>query len=245
MIHDPPGESRPPDEPRTGIAARPQGLDLAGEVPESIRRANLRQESNVKSIGQLCYLVAFFSFLGTLEFFLFAVGVIPQAREMKSLTPPGLLQFIFWMLCFGFLINTLAQAALGFGLIHLQAWARWTVVVLTAISLVISTLMSLVTCLANPTSGLLKEVIGFEVTGVTLGLISLLVGVAFHVLILYPLLTPSTGVIFSQAYQVIVRKSPQIKSRMHWLLKLSIGFILAGVLGFLGYLLAIYFWIID
>jgi len=223
----------------------PGDANLAEGDPEAVRRSYLRHESNIKSVGQLCYLVAFFSILGTLEFFLFARGVIPQPPEMKALAPPGLIRVLFWVMTFGFLLNTLAQMALGYGLIHLQAWARWTVVVLTAISLVSGTMMSLVACVANPDSVLLKQVIGFEINGVIFGLVSLVVGGAFHGLILYPLLTRNSGVVFSNPYKEVIRETPRIRSRMHWLLKLFIGLLLALVLGFVAFLLAIYFRVID
>jgi hypothetical protein len=224
---------------------RPGDLDLTSSDPETVRRAYLRHESNVKSVGQLCYLVAFFSLLGTLEFSVFAAGIIPPPPEMKALAPPGVIRAMFWAMAAAFVVNTLAQLALGYGLIHLQAWARWTVVVLTAISLASNILTSLAACMANPAPGLMGPLIGFEIHGMILGLVSLLVGGAIHGLILYPLLTPSAGVVFSQAYREVIRKTPQIKCRMHWLLKLFIGLLLALVLGFGAFLMAIYFRLVD
>ena len=197
--------------------------------PESVRRAYLRHESNVKSIGLLCYLVAFFSLLGALEFSLFAKGVLPQPPELKAIASPDLIRLGFWALAFGFLINTIGQVALGHGLVHLQAWARWTVAALTLLSLASGSVMSLAACVAYPIQGVL----------------SLVIGGATHGLILYPLLTPRSGVVFSAAYRDVIRKTPGIKGRMHWLLKSLIGLILAGFFGFLAFLGAIYFRIID
>ena len=196
----------------------------------SIRLANLRQESNVKSVGQLCYLVAFLSLLGTLEFFLFAKGILTLPREFKAyVRPEELLRLAFWVTTFAFLINTIGQLVLGYGLTHLQAWARWTVLALTAISLASHVGLSLVACVAYPIPGLL----------------SLLIGGAIHGLILYPLARPGSGTVFSASYKEVVRRTPDIKGRMHWLLKAFIGLLLSLVLGFLAYLLAIYLWIID
>jgi hypothetical protein len=197
--------------------------------PESVRRANRRRESGVKSVGQLCYLVAFFSPLGTLEFFLFAKGLLAQPPEMKAVASPELVRLAFWVLTLAFLLNTIGQVALGYGLTHLQAWARWTAVALTAISLVSHIGLSLVACTAYPIRGLL----------------SLAIGGAIHGLILYPLVNAGSGVVFSASYKEIIRQTPAIGSRMHWLLKLLIGLILAGVLGFVAFLLAIYLRIID
>jgi hypothetical protein len=197
--------------------------------PESVRRANLRRESSVKSVGQLCDLVAFFSLLGTLEFVLFAKGVLTQPPEMKAVASPELIRLAFWILAFAFLLNTIGQVALGYGLKHLQAWARWTVVALTAISLLSHVGLSLAACAAYPIQGLL----------------GLVIGGAIHGLILYPLVNPGSGVVFSASYKEIIRQTPEIRSRMHWLLKLLIGLILAGVVGFLAFLGTIYFRIID
>ena len=197
--------------------------------PESVRRANLRQESGVKSVGQLCYLVGFFSLLGTLEFSLFATGVLTQPPEMKDIASPGLIRLASWMLTFAFLINAIGQAALGHGLTHLQSWARWTVVALTGLSLASHVGLSLVACAAYPIQGLL----------------SLVIGGAIHGLILYPLVRSGSGVVFSADYKDVIRRTPAIQARMHWLLKLFLGMILAGVVGFLGFLLAIYLRFVD
>ena len=210
------------------MIADPTGKTLEAD-PETIRLAHIRHESNIRSVGQLCYLVAFFSLLGALEFFLFAKGVLAQPPEMKAVASPDLIQLVFWMLTFAFLLNTIGQAVLGYGLTHLQAWARWTVVVLTVLSLVSHTAMSLVACATYPIQGLL----------------SLVIGGVIHGLILYPLARSGSGVIFSASYREVIARTPGIKARMHWLLKLLIGFILAGVFGFVAYLGAIYFRLID
>jgi hypothetical protein len=224
---------------------RPEDIDLVSSEPETVRRAYLRQESNVKSVGMLCYLVAFFSLLGTLEFSVFATGTIPPPPELKTLAPPVVIQALFWAFAAAFLVNTAGQVALGYGLIRLQAWARWTVVVLTAISLASNILTSLAACLADPDPGLLAPLIGFEIHGKILGLTGLAIGGAIHALILYPFLTPGAGVVFSKGYREVIRRTPAIKSRMHWLLKAFIGLILAMVIGFTAFLAAIYFRWID
>ncbi len=195
----------------------------------TIRLAHLRHESAARSLGLLCYLVAFFSLLGTLEFALFAKGVLIQPPELRSFASPELIRILFWAFTFGFLLNTIGQVALGYGLTHLQAWARWTVVALTALSLASHSGMCLAACVVYPGWGLLSFVIGLVI----------------HGLILYPLVRPGSGVIFSAFYREVVLQTPTIKARMHWLLKLLIGLILAGVFGFATFLGAIYFRIID
>jgi hypothetical protein len=197
--------------------------------PTAIRLAYLRHESSVKSVGWLCYLVVFFCLLGTLEFFLFANGVIPQPPEIKQLADARLIEILFWFMTVAFAILAIVHFAIGFGLTHLQVWARWTVVAIAGFSLVSGTIFSLAVCLARPVEGLLSLVIGGAVNG----------------LILYPMLTPSSHFVFSTAYKNVVLQTPTIKSRMHWLLKLFIGVLLLHILGFLAFLLAIYLRIID
>jgi hypothetical protein len=195
----------------------------------ALRRAYVRHESNIKSIGQLCYLVAFFGGLGTLEFFLFAKGILESPPELNEIAPPELIQGLFWGMTLCFAILSLGHMALGFGLNRLQSWARWTVVVLTVISLASGSLLSLISCLTRPVAGLISLTAGGVING----------------LILYPLVSKGAGVVFSKTYRDAILKTPEIKSRMHWLLKSLIGLILVSVLGFVAYLMAIYFRIID
>jgi hypothetical protein len=217
---------------------------LADQPPESVRLDHLLQESNVKSVGQLCYLVAFFSTLGTLEFALFLIGVIPR-DDLEKVIPGTLLDLFFGVFTVGFALNTLAQVAIGFGLIRLQQWARWTVIVLTAISLFFGTISSLILCVSPESPELLQPLLGFRINSVILGLVSLVVGGAIHVLIVWPMVAPGSGVVFSKEYREVIRQTPQIRSRMHWLLKVFIGVLMILVVGFVGFLVAIYFRIID
>ena len=197
--------------------------------PASVRLAHLRLESDIKSVGQFCYLVATFGAMGTLEFSLVAAGVLPYEPRLDELAAPYQIRFGFTAFAALMFLNALGQAALGYGLIRLQAWARWTVVALTGLSLVSGLGLGLGLCFAYPLWGLL----------------GLAAGVAVHGLILYPLLTPSSAVVFSREYREIIRATPEIRGRMHLVLKLTIGAILAGVVGLVGYLLALYLRIID
>jgi hypothetical protein len=188
--------------------------------------------------------VAFFSFLGTLEFALFIVGVIPR-DDFKTLLPGLWLDLFFGASTAGFALNTLVQVVLGFGLLRLRAWARWTVVILTIISLVIGTISSLVLSVSPVISTLLEPLISGKINVQVLGLVSLVGGAVFHVLILWPLVRPGSRLIFSQEYRAVIRETPAIRSRMHWLLKVFVGCLMMLVLGFVAYLGAIYFRIID
>jgi hypothetical protein len=211
---------------------------------ETVRLSHLKQESAIKSIGQLCYLVAFFSLLGTIEFALFAVGVIPR-DDLKNLMPASLLNLFFWSFAVGFAVNTMGQIALGYGLIRLQSWARWTIVVLTAMSLILGTISSLVVCVSPIVSAPLEELLGMKVNGLAVGLVSLIVGGAVHLLILWALLAPGTGLVFTRDYREVIRETPLIRSRMHWLLKLFVAGLMMLVVSFVAFLFAIYYGLID
>jgi hypothetical protein len=195
-------------------------------------------------VGQLCYLVAFFSVLGMIEFALFAIGIIPR-DDLKDLLPTPLLDLFFWAGTGGFAINTLVQVVLGNGLIRLQPWARWIVIVLTAFSLAFSLMSSLILCVSGSAFEAFEPLLGFSIDGRIWGLVSLIVGGLVHLMILWPLVSPGSTVVFSQAYREVIRQTPELRSRMHWLLKTLIGVILGLVVGFVAYLLAIYFRLID
>jgi hypothetical protein len=197
--------------------------------PRSTRLALIHTESGIKSIGQLCYLVTVLCGLGTLEGLLVAMGVLDHPHELDETLSPEITKLLYWVFSGIMLLLTLGHWVLAHGLSRLQNWARWTVVALTGCSLLSSLGFGVGLCLAYPAWGLL----------------SLLIGGVLHAMILYPLLTPGASEVFSAGYKEVIRVTPQIRSRMHWLLKLLIGLIVLGVVGLLGYLLAIYLRIID
>ncbi len=202
------------------VPGAPSGLD----DPRSIRLAHIRPESDIKSVGQLCYLVTVLSVLGTVVCFLVATGVLPYDPALNRFATPSTIRGLYGVLTAFLLLHTIAQWALGLGLTRLQSWARWTVVGLTGLSLVSHVGFSVTLCFTYPIWGLL----------------SLLIGGGLLASILYPLLTTGAGVVFSRPYKEVIRATPEIRSRMHWLLKLCIALILAGVVGFVGFLAAIY-----
>jgi hypothetical protein len=64
-------------------------------------------------------------------------------------------------------------------------------------------------------------------------------------MILYPLLTRRAGLVFSNEYREIIRATPEVRARMHWLLKGLIALIVLGILSVPGYILGIYLGIFD
>ncbi len=223
------GDAEP--EPRRRVISMPDEppRDPTRADPEAFRLAHVRRESGVRSLGVLCHLVGFFCLLGTLEFALLARGILAPPPELEAYASPGLIRLGSWSVSFAFLLLAIGQVALGYGLTHLQAWARWTVIVLTLISLASHSVMSLVACVAYP----------------AWGLVSLAVGGAVHGVILRPLVARGAGVVFSREYGEVIRETPQIRGRMSLLLKVSIGLILAGFLGILLFVLAVYEGLID
>jgi hypothetical protein len=205
-------------------------LDSAREDdPRSIRLAHIRAESGIRSIGQLCYLVTFLCGLCTIVCILVAIGVMDHAHELDETLSPEIIRLIYWVCSAVMLLSALGHWAVGYGLTHLRSWARWTVVALTGASLISGLGFGVGLCLAYPAWGLL----------------GLLIVVALHAMILYPLLTPGAGVVCSRQYKEVIRATPDIRSRMHWLLKLLIGLIVAGVVGIVGYLIGIYLRLIE
>ncbi len=197
--------------------------------PRSTRLAHLRDETNARSLGQLCYVVAAISLVGTAEFLAFAAGLIACPPEWQKIAATATIRVAFGAMAAVMAINAAAQTAVGFGLVRLQSWARWTVIALTLLSLTSTFGLALAVLFVRPAWGLLALVIGLGV----------------HALILWPLLTPGAGVVFSGAYREVVRATPEIRCRMHWLLKLGLGLMGLAVVGFVAFLAAIYFRWVD
>ena len=197
--------------------------------PRSTRLAHLGDETNARSLGQLCYVVAAISLVGTAEFAAFAAGRIACPPEWQKIAEPATIRLAFGAMTGVMAAHAAAQAAVGFGLVRLQAWARWTVIALTLLSLTSTFGLALAVLVVRPAWGLLAMV----------------GGVGVHALILWPLLTSGAGVVFSTAYREVVRATPEIRCRMHWLLKLGLGLMGLTVVGFVVLLAAIYFRWVD
>ena len=201
----------------------------APDDPRSTRLAHLGDETNARSLGQLCYVVAAISLVGTAEFLTFSAGLIAGPPEWREVAAPGTIRVAFGAMAAVMAINAAAQAAVGFGLVRLQAWARWTVIALTLLSLTSTFGLALAVLFVRPAWGLL----------------ALVGGVGVHALVLWTLLTPGAGVVFSAPYREVIRATPEIRCRMHWLLKLGLGLMGSAVVGFIAVLAAIYFRWID
>ena len=187
------------------------GISTWIATPELTRRAYIGHETSVKSIGSLCYLGAVIAGPASIVLFLVAAGVIggqgPNAdvgRIAGFLT--GAVVFALFFL----------YAALGYGLTHLMTWARWTAVVLVSLGLLNNLAQIGIIAATNP-----QLLAGPIVFGTAFGLL-------ISGYILYLLVTPKAGVVFSPSYKQVIAKTPHVKQKMSLILKIALV-LLAGV----------------
>ena len=214
MSFDPPRSVNPFEAPLAGIGERALYQDIADNDAELIRREHLGRESNIKSLGHLSYLGAFFGALGTIGLGLMAVGVIPTDPNLQNGVDATSRKFLLGGIAFFYLVLTALNGAIGHGLTHLQPWARWTMVVFTSIGLLYVAAMSVVAFVANPIAGLLV----------------LLVGGGFNGLIMYLLVSSKAGVVFSREYKEVIRKTPHVKQKMSIIVKIFVGLLVFVIL---------------
>jgi hypothetical protein len=210
-----PGGVNPFEAPLAGIGEEARYGDLADNNAELIRREHIGRETNIKSLGHLAYLGAFFGTLGTIILALLAVGVIPSNGDQQNQLDPATQKLVFGGLAvFYFAISTLYWA-LGYGLTHLQVWARWTLVVLISIGLVASLVQTVFLLMVNP----------------IVAAIALLVGGGIYGGILWLLLSSKAGVVFSREYKEVILKTPHVKPTTSLIVKILLILILVVVVG--------------
>jgi hypothetical protein len=178
---------------------------------EAIRRAYLRHEASIKSIGSLHYLGVFVGVLGLGLMVFRALSRNSKMDEGMSSAPfVGAVVYLFVTLS----INLI----MGIGLTGLKPWARWTEVALTSILLLIYLLGTVVAAMGNgPTVG--PTIAGALVMSLILSYI------------LYLLLSKKSSMVFSPEYQLIIERTPYIKYRTNWIVK-GCFIVLAVVIGF-------------
>ncbi|WP_435018702.1 hypothetical protein TA3x_000687 [Tundrisphaera sp. TA3] len=219
MSFAPPEEINPFEAPRAGIKAVP--VEGVGTDAELTRRAHLGHEASVKSIGSLYYLSALFCGLGLIGNVLQLTGSIGDAPR-----DPGQMMGLALVCVFSFALLVLT-AALGFGLNKLQAWARWTAVVLNALSILYMLGVAAFIALVMP-----RE---FAAGGIAVVVVILLI----TSYILYLLVCAKSGVVFSPAYKQVIAQTPHIKYKTSIIVKIFLGLILGLILlGIIGALLS-------
>lgn len=219
MSFDLPGEVNPFEAPRAEIGEEALYLDLADHDSELIRREHLSREHSIRTLGRVAYLAAGFASFFTIVIGLTASGAIEMPPNQNNGMDPALQKVFIAAAALVYLVGALIFSGLGYGLTHLQTWARWTTVVLATLALVYIAFMSLViSYMASPALGVVVGVIG----GGLLGLIIVL------------LATGKSGMVFSGEYREIIRKTPHICQRTSLIVKILLvilaAFLSLGVL---------------
>jgi hypothetical protein len=222
MSFDPPGGVNPFEAPRAGIGEKALYQDIADNDAELIRREHLGREANIKSLGHLDYLGAFFCGITTVVFAMTGMGVLQPRMNQPDALDPMMQKLIFGGIAVFYLLFTVLLGAVGYGLTHLQNWARWTQVVLTSLGLLYVAFLTLATMMINPVAGLVVMLFGGGIGG----------------LILYLLVSSKVGVVFSREYKEVILKTPHIKYKTSIIVKILLGLLLL-LIG-LGVLAAIF-----
>ena len=197
--------------PEAPIGAPLYALDAELAAAEATRRRYLTHETNVKSIGSLYQLVAILLFValvgGAYMYFAGPRGEVSPVLQVTS----GFYVLMFFV-----------SVAMGYGLTRLQPWARWTAVALAGILLIfifgIMLLALVATTLQGAGSALAVGALVWSVPGLILGFI------------LYLLLSPKSGVVFSHEYKDVIARTPHIKYKMSCIVKGFLWFLLAFIL---------------
>jgi hypothetical protein len=215
MSYDLPGEINPFEAPRAGIGEEVLYRDLADNDAEMIRLENIGHEANIKSLGHLNYLGAIFWGFFVVIAALMATGTIPQPPNQPNPVDPAMQRIIMGLGALFYLVLTVINAVLGYGLTHLQVWARWTTLVFTVIAILYMAMTTLVVSfLVNPAAGVAILVIGGSILG----------------FILHLLVTRKSGVVFSAEYKEIIRKTPHVKYKTSVIVKVFLVMFLAASL---------------
>lgn len=222
MSHDPFGEVNPFEAPRAGIGEEVVYRDLADNDAELIRREHIGHEANVKSIGHLYYLGAFFGALGAVVYVLLASGVMPVPPNQRNGMDPAIFRVAMGVAAAVCLVMTVLFAAPGYGLTKLQSWARWMSVVITSLALALTALYTLfISAFISPAGGLIFLAIIGGINGA----------------ILWILVAPKAGVVFSADYKEVIRKTPHVRLQTSLIVKIllvvlivAIGFVVAAAI---------------
>jgi hypothetical protein len=192
-------ELNPYSAPKAELKSTPGVLEGVQRA-EEIRRAHIKHEAAVKSIGSLYYLGCVFSILScVISAFQLANGQAQGAGELGAAGP-----------MINLIVNVFATAlngALGYGLQHLQQWARWTAVALVSIGLLGIVIGCAILLLVSP--------------GFAAGMFVVAGGISSY--ILYLLLAPKAGVIFSPEYKRVIELTPNIVHKTSLILKIFLA----------------------
>ena len=206
-----PDFANPYAAPMADLTAAPAHSTMDLAEAEATRRRYLYHEASVKSVSSLYYLGAVFGMLVTAGIVAFGVmaasGMIPNAAA----SPPMVMIFVIG----GFyLAITLLNFAVGRGLHRLQDWARWTVIVLSALGLLLMLFVGLVLMIRRPVVGGLVLAIGGSIIGY----------------ILYLMASPNGAMVFSPGYKEVIALTPHVKNQTSLLVKVLLVLVVVGII---------------
>lgn len=192
--------------PLADLAAPPLDAPADLSEAETIRRTYLTHEASVQSVGSLYYLGAVFGALAGIGVLVAATRTTGAANNPAGPVPGGL----YLGLGAFYLVMASANFALGWGLQKLQTWARWTVAVLTLLSLLYVLGVGAYLSFIQPMAGGFVLLIGGGITGY----------------ILYLMVSSRAGMVFSPQYQTVIDLTPHIRYRTSLRLKIALVAIL-------------------
>jgi len=176
---------------------------------EAIRRRYLGHEASVKSVGSLYYLGAFFGIIGTVAL----VALALNASRVPNVNPNG--PALMWGMAGFYLLMTALNFVLGRGISRLRPWARWTVIVFSALGLLyILGVGGYLMTQTNVIAGAIPMVIGGGITGY----------------ILYLMASAKGAMVFSPDYKAIIALTPHIKYKSSLIVKVFLVLVVVIVI---------------
>jgi hypothetical protein len=208
---EPRDDSNPFAAPMADIGHRTSPLDLETDSEaELVRRFYLSHEASVKSVGLLNYVLGGFGLSMAVALLLMSLGLIANPPGPGDGAGPLQGFFLIFAALFYGTFGAVA-VALGYGLRRLQVWARWTTMVLSALALAYLLLMMVVVLAILPIPNP--------------AVVAALMGLAATILayVLYLMISPKGGMVFSAEYRAVIARTPTIKARSSLIVKLLIG----------------------
>ncbi|SIO08906.1 hypothetical protein SAMN05444166_2387 [Singulisphaera sp. GP187] len=188
--------------------------ERAGDDSEAeiVRRLYLGHEAAVKSVGSLHYFGAFLGAMGVM-----GVAVVMTYSVQRD---PQLPTFAVLAVYGGM---TVVNFGLGYGLRHLQSWARWTETAFLLLGVL----------------SMVAVMIGLYFTGHGGLVVTYLFVLLIYFYVLYLLLSPKGTMVFSPGYSAIIEKTPHVKYKTSRIVRIAVaiflGLIVLGViLGVIG-----------
>ena len=214
-----PLDANPYAPPLAPIGGVPLSTDANLAAAERMRRNYLSHEANLQSIGSLYYLGAL---LTLVVLVVWAVVFFIESNGQAG--PAGIMAYGFYAVIGALLL------AMGYGLTKLQPWARWTAVVLAGLPLTLYGLVVLYVLVLSPTPAI-PALFGAVICCLIFGYI------------LYLLLSPKSGVVFTHEYKDVIARTPHIKYKTSCILKFALLFFVALIaLAIIGGISGMFMW---